>query len=56
MKVAVVTASSGGIAGQNVHADLLARNWLNDPRVNIGLIPIAQAMPAWVRGVEDTFL
>ncbi len=52
MRVAIVAVSSVGIGGQNVHADLLVRNWLNDPKVHVGLISIDPAMPAWVRSVE----
>lgn len=52
MRVAIVAASSRWIGGQGVQADLLVRDWLDDPEVNVRFIPIDPILPAWLRWVE----
>jgi L-malate glycosyltransferase len=52
MRVAIVAASPRWIGGQGVQADLLVRDWLKDPEVDVLFIPIDPIMPALVRWVE----
>jgi L-malate glycosyltransferase len=47
-----VAASPRWIGGQGVQADLLVRDWLNDPEVHVGFIPIDPVMPPSIRWVE----
>ncbi len=51
LKVAIVAASLRYVGGQSVQAELLLRNWKNDPDVRAELIAIDPAFPrglAWV--------
>jgi glycosyltransferase involved in cell wall biosynthesis len=51
LRVTVVAASLRYVGGQSAQADLLMRNWKNDPEVEPRLIPIDPALPhglAWV--------
>jgi glycosyltransferase involved in cell wall biosynthesis len=50
--VAIVAASPRWIGGQGVQADLLVRDWLNDPEVSVRFIPIDPILPSWLRWVE----
>jgi glycosyltransferase involved in cell wall biosynthesis len=52
MRVAIVAASPRWVGGQGVQADLLVRDWLNDPEVSVRFIPIDPILPAWLRWVE----
>jgi L-malate glycosyltransferase len=54
LRVAIVAASLRYVGGQSVQADLLLRNWHNDPAVEARFIPIDPPLPrplTWVEGV-----
>jgi len=54
MRVAIVAASLRYVGGQSVQADLLIRNWENDPAVQARLIPVDPPLPkalAWVESI-----
>lgn len=52
LKVVIVAASLRYVGGQSVQADLLLRNWTNDPDVEAQFIPIDPAFPNFVRWAE----
>lgn len=52
VRVRLVAASLRYVGGQSVQADLLLRNWKNDPEVNVSLIPIDPVFPAPIRWIE----
>jgi glycosyltransferase involved in cell wall biosynthesis len=51
-QVAIVAASLRYVGGQSAQADLLVRNWQNDPAVEARLIAIDPRLPAGLRWVE----
>jgi glycosyltransferase involved in cell wall biosynthesis len=54
VRVGIVAASLRYVGGQAVQADLLLRNWRNDPEIEATLIPIDPAFPrglAWVERI-----
>ena len=53
-RVALVAASLRYVGGQSVQADLLIRNWKNDPDVDASLVPIDPVFPkpiAWIEKI-----
>lgn len=52
LRVALVAASLARVGGQSVQADLLVRNWRNDPAVDVRFIPIDPRLPYSLRWVE----
>ncbi len=55
LRIALVAASLRYVGGQSVQADLLLRNWRDDPAVDAKLIPIDPTLPrllAWVEGIS----
>lgn len=52
LRVAIVAASLRYVGGQAVQADLLQRNWQNDPDVHAEFIPIDPPFPRGIRWVE----
>jgi L-malate glycosyltransferase len=52
IQVAIVAASLRYVGGQSVQADLLLRNWQDDPAVEARLIPIDPPLPESLRWVE----
>ncbi|MGA9041763.1 MAG: glycosyltransferase [Terriglobales bacterium] len=51
LKVAIIAASMRYVGGQSVQAELLLRNWQNDPDIQAQLIPIDPTFPrglGWV--------
>jgi glycosyltransferase involved in cell wall biosynthesis len=51
-RVALVAASLRYVGGQSAQADLLAKNWQNDPAVEARLIVIDPILPAGLRWVQ----
>ena len=54
IRVALVAASQRYVGGQSVQADLLLRNWQNDPAIEAQFIPIDPPLPrplAWVERI-----
>jgi L-malate glycosyltransferase len=52
LKVAIVAASLRYVGGQSVQAELLLRNWRNDPKVEAELIPIDPMFPRGLRWLD----
>lgn len=52
LRVAIVAPSLRKVGGQAVQANLLTRNWRDDPSVEPRFIPIDPEFPAWVRWME----
>jgi L-malate glycosyltransferase len=52
LRVAIVAASMRYVGGQSVQADLLLRNWQNDPAAQTRLIPIDPMLPSLLRWAE----
>jgi len=52
LRVAIVAASLRYVGGQSAQADLLIRNWRNDPAVDARLIPIDPRLPSGLGWVE----
>ena len=52
IQVAVVAASLRYVGGQSVQADLLIRNWKDDPELDARLIPIDPVFPRPIRWIE----
>ena len=52
IRVSIVAASLRYVGGQSVQADLLLRNWQNDPEIEAKLIPIDPPFPRGLRWVE----
>ncbi len=52
LQVSIVAASLRYVGGQSVQADLLLRNWQNDPDIEARLIPIDPAFPRGLRWME----
>jgi L-malate glycosyltransferase len=53
LKVVIVAASLRYVGGQSVQADLLLRNWTNDPDVVARFIPIDPLFPKFLRWAES---
>ena len=53
MRVAIVAASLRYVGGQSVEADLLVRNWQDDPAVEAHLIAIDPPLPPGLQWVEQ---
>jgi glycosyltransferase involved in cell wall biosynthesis len=53
MRVRLVAASLRYVGGQSVQADLLLRNWQNDPDVDVSLIPIDPLFPSAIRWIAE---
>jgi glycosyltransferase involved in cell wall biosynthesis len=51
-RVAIVAASLRYVGGQSVQAELLLRNWQNDPDVRVQLIPIDPNFPRGLRWLD----
>jgi len=51
-RVAIVAASLRYVGGQSVQADLLCRNWKDDPEIAAQLIPIDPPLPRAIAWVE----
>ncbi|MBI3483940.1 MAG: glycosyltransferase, partial [Acidobacteria bacterium] len=49
LRVAIVGPSMQMIGGKSVQADLLLRNWQNDPAVDVRFIPVDTAFPRWLQ-------
>ena len=52
LRVSIVAASLRYVGGQSVQADLLLRNWQNDPEIEATFIPIDPAFPRGLRWME----
>ena len=52
VRVAIIAASLRYVGGQSVQADLLLRQWQNDPDVEARLIPIDPPLPLLLRWAE----
>ncbi len=52
IRIALVAASQRYVGGQSVQADLLLRNWQNDPAIEAQFIPIDPPLPRPVAWVE----
>jgi glycosyltransferase involved in cell wall biosynthesis len=52
LRVIIVAASLRYVGGQSVQADLLLRNWQNDPAVKARFIPIDPPFPRGLRWIE----
>ncbi len=52
LRVAIVAPSLRKVGGQAVQANLLARNWRNDPSVEAKVVPIDPEFPALLRWME----
>jgi L-malate glycosyltransferase len=52
-KVAIVAASLRYVGGQSVQADLLIKNWRNDPAIEAWLIPIDPPLPNWLGWAQN---
>ena len=52
MQVTIVAASLRYVGGQSVQADLLLRNWQNDPAIKARFIPIDPPFPPGLRWIE----
>jgi L-malate glycosyltransferase len=49
LRIAIIAASLKYVGGQSVQADLLLRNWQNDPAVDVSFIPIDPPFPRFLR-------
>ncbi len=52
IRVAVVAPSLRYVGGQSVQADLLLRNWKDDPDVDARFVPVDPRLPFGLRWVE----
>ncbi|HWY57528.1 MAG TPA: glycosyltransferase [Terriglobales bacterium] len=52
LQVAIIAASLRYVGGQSVQADLLLRNWQDDPEVQARFIPIDPQFPHGLRWIE----
>jgi glycosyltransferase involved in cell wall biosynthesis len=55
IRIAVVAASQRYVGGQSVQAELLLRNWQNDPAIEAQFIPIDPPLPrllAWMEHIQ----
>lgn len=52
LRVTIVAASLRYVGGQSVQADLLLRNWRNDPAIKADFIPIDPTFPHGLRWIE----
>jgi glycosyltransferase involved in cell wall biosynthesis len=52
LRVTIVAASLRYVGGQSVQADLLLRNWHNDPEIKADFIPIDPPFPPGLRWIE----
>lgn len=52
LRVAIVAPSLRYVGGQSVQADLLVRNWKNDPIVDARFVPVDPPFPNGLRWVE----
>ncbi|MGH9530550.1 MAG: glycosyltransferase [Terriglobales bacterium] len=52
LRVSIVAASLRYVGGQSVQADLLLRNWQNDPEIEAKLIPIDPPFPPGLKWIE----
>jgi asparagine synthase (glutamine-hydrolysing) len=53
VRVAIIAPSLREVGGQSVQANLLLRNWKNDPFVQARLVPIDPEFPRGVRWLEN---
>jgi glycosyltransferase involved in cell wall biosynthesis len=53
LRVTIVAASLRCVGGQSVQADLLLRNWHNDPEIKADFIPIDPMFPRGLRWIEQ---
>jgi glycosyltransferase involved in cell wall biosynthesis len=53
LRVTIVAASLRYVGGQSVQADLLLRNWHNDPEIKADFIPIDPMFPRGLRWIEQ---
>jgi glycosyltransferase involved in cell wall biosynthesis len=52
LRVTIVAASLRYVGGQSVQADLLLRNWKDDPAISASFIPIDPPFPRGLRWIE----
>jgi asparagine synthase (glutamine-hydrolysing) len=52
LRVAIVAPSLQKVGGQAVQANLLLRNWRDDPAVEVKFVPIDPEFPLWVRWMQ----
>jgi glycosyltransferase involved in cell wall biosynthesis len=52
LRIAIVAASMRYVGGQSVQAELLLRNWQDDPDVHVHFIPIDPDFPRYLSWVE----
>jgi glycosyltransferase involved in cell wall biosynthesis len=53
IKVTVVGPTRRWVGGQSVQADLLLRNWQNDPAARVSFVPIDPDLPDGMRWIEN---
>jgi L-malate glycosyltransferase len=53
LRIALVAASLRYVGGQSVQADLLLRNWADDPQLAARLIPIDPIFPSTLAWIEE---
>ena len=52
IRIAIVAPSQRYVGGQSVQAELLLRNWRNDPAIEAQFIPIDPPLPRWLAWIE----